>query len=299
MKKYLGLFIVFAFALSIVGVVQAQIKTGKPANPIPMPLPGPVPTPTPTPTPSPTPTPIKPTPIPAPTPTNPGIIDSGPLPTVPGGVINNLAPVKNTPAPTSSAYQLKTRPEVRILREQNRVKIEALKTAVRQETNTAQAQLKEEGLIGRELALARFDKAVDIVLGAIDRINAQFVRIEALGVNTTEAKKNLTDADAKLVAAENKILEAHAIFAVSATDLSSANKTKLRTLAKEAETLIKDSRALVISTIQLLKENIVKSKTTQTSTSPTSTPVKPAPKAGIPMEDPYATPPFNPGPAVQ
>jgi hypothetical protein len=145
--------------------------------------------------------------------------------------------------------------DIRILREQAQDKMQRLKTNLKTERDQNQMKAKEARITGRERALGKFDKAVEILTNAKNRIVLHIQKIEAIGgIDVTLAKSNVATAEIKIEEAKVKIAEIHVLLSVSIDALSLENKTILRELAQETQTLLKETHRLLRDTIKLLKE---------------------------------------------
>src|SRR3989344_6361258 len=125
-------------------------------------------------------------------------------------------------------------------REEAKTKMEALRESVKAEKDEARAKIKEARVAGREKALERFDNAVERMNNLKERVNAQIEKLTAKGIDTEAAEGFVATAETKLGLAKEKIAEATTLLATSIDQLTAQNKTKLRTLAQETQTLLKE-----------------------------------------------------------
>ncbi len=143
--------------------------------------------------------------------------------------------------------------DLRVQREEAKKKMEAMRATLKTEKDAAKAKIAETRIEGREKALERFDGAVLRMKNLKDRVNAEITKLTAKGVNVTVAKALVVTAETKLAAATVKIAEANALLALSTEKLSKENKTKLMTLAKETQSLIKEAHEALNDAIKSLK----------------------------------------------
>ncbi|MBI2627368.1 hypothetical protein HYW72_00370 [Candidatus Nomurabacteria bacterium] len=139
-------------------------------------------------------------------------------------------------------------------REEAKKKMEDLKAKIKEEKNTIKAKIKETRVAGREQALTRFDAAVKRVTDLKTRINEQISKLEAKAVDVTNAKSFIVTAETKLTAIGEKIVEVNALLAISIDVLTAENKTALKTLTKDIETLIKEAHKALNDGIKALKD---------------------------------------------
>ena len=111
-------------------------------------------------------------------------------------------------------------------------------------------------IVGREKALERFDNAVERISEWQIKVEAKIAELEAKGVAVATAKDFLATSETKLTAAENKIVEINAVLAVSIDELTAENKTKLRTLAEETQTLVVEAHKALRDAIKSLKDEV-------------------------------------------
>ncbi len=139
-------------------------------------------------------------------------------------------------------------------REQEKTKFEALKESIKNEKDTTKAKAAEERITGREKALERFDTAVEKMNTLKDKVNAQITKLETKGVDTSNAKNLMVVVEAKLIEINGKITEANALFAGSTNQLTIENKTKLLTLNKDIQKLIKEVHQSFNDAVKSLKQ---------------------------------------------
>ena len=102
----------------------------------------------------------------------------------------------------SAQAVLKTRGDamqtaVKTERAQMQAKIDALKAGVKKEKDGIKAKIEESRIAGRENALARFNGAVEKINNLNDRVSAQITKLEAKGVDVTNAKNFETIVETK------------------------------------------------------------------------------------------------------
>ena len=139
-------------------------------------------------------------------------------------------------------------------REEIKQKMEDLREKIKEEKDTIKAKIKEERITGREKDLERFEAAVERMNNIKDRVNDYIIKLEAKGVDVANAKNFVATAETKLNAAVVKITEANTLLSASIDELTSEDKTKLRTLAQETQTLIKEAHQALNDAIKSLKE---------------------------------------------
>ena len=146
--------------------------------------------------------------------------------------------------------------QIETTREEAKQKMRDLKEKVKGEKDTAKVKIKELRIAGREKALERFDAAVLRIDNLKGKISAQIVKFEARGVAVAKAKDFVATAETKLNEAKAKKIEANKLFSVSSEELTSENKTTLRTLTKEIQTLIKESHKALNNAVKSLRDSI-------------------------------------------
>lgn len=149
-----------------------------------------------------------------------------------------------------------TREDFKAKREEAKQKMSDLREKLKGEKDRVKAKIKEARITGREKALARFDGAITRLNILKNRINAQIAKLEVKGVNVTDAKNFMATAQTKLDAADAKMAEINALLAVSIDQLSADNKTKLRTLAQDTQTLLKDAHDAMKDAVKSLKKQV-------------------------------------------
>ncbi len=145
------------------------------------------------------------------------------------------------------------------MREAAKTKMEALKAKAKDAASLRRYE-------GRENALHRFDNQVEKVTSLRNRLQTKITEVEAKGVDTTTAKTHVANADIKFEEAKTKIAEMNTVLASSTGELTTENKTKLQTLAKEVGALLKDAYNELNLGVKALKEAVLAS-TSSTSTS--------------------------------
>ena len=89
-----------------------------------------------------------------------------------------------------------------------------------------------------------------------EKINALIAKFELKGVVTVDAKAFVATAEIKLNDAKKKIVEINVLLAASINELTLENKTKLRTLAQETQTLIIEAHSALKEAVKSLKTEI-------------------------------------------
>jgi hypothetical protein len=140
--------------------------------------------------------------------------------------------------------------------------MDALKAGLKNEKNKAKAKIKELRITGREQALMRFDAAVVRINDLKDKVNAEIVKLDASGIDTTDAKNFVATAETKLATAQSNIAQASTLLSGSTNQLSAANKTQLQTLAKDTQTLIVDAHQALNDAVNSLKDAVKAQNTT-------------------------------------
>lgn len=148
------------------------------------------------------------------------------------------------------------RDNIKTLREEAKDKMELLRESLKSEKDKAKLRTMEARIVSREKALERFDKVVEKLTGLKDRINAQIVKLVAQGtiMDVEIAKNDLINAQVKIDAAKVKITEANILLSASIDELSTENKAKLKTLAKEIQGLIREANSALNDAVKSLKE---------------------------------------------
>ena len=141
-------------------------------------------------------------------------------------------------------------------REAAKQKLAVLKEQIKNEKNNAQAKIKMARIAGRENALAKFDAAVLRITNLKVKVVAEIAKLETKGVDVSSAQSSVATAETKLSAANGKIAEINALLSTSINELSKADKTKLRTLGEDTETLIKNAHLALIDAIGSLKDGV-------------------------------------------
>ena len=148
-------------------------------------------------------------------------------------------------------------------------KMEALKATLKKGKSTAMTQIKQLRLSNREEALTRFDAAVTRISNIESNVNAEIAKLDATGINTTDAKNFVATAETKLTSAQSDIAQINTLLAGTTNQLSAANKTKLQTLAKDTQTLLVDARQALNDAVKSLKEAAKVQTTPTTDPAPT------------------------------
>lgn len=148
------------------------------------------------------------------------------------------------------------RTKIQAMRMDAKTRMSAWRESFKTEKDAARVKIKEARLNLREMALKRFDAAMARMTGLKGRINTHISNLEVKGVNVDDAKKFMATAETKLDAADAKTAEINALLAVSIDELGADNKAKLKTLAGEIQTLIKDAHLAMISAVKSLKDSV-------------------------------------------
>lgn len=148
------------------------------------------------------------------------------------------------------------RTKIQSMRMDAKTRMSAWRDSFKTERDAAKVKIKEARLNLREMALKRFDAAMARMTGLQGRINTHISTLEVKGVNVEDAKKFMATAETKLDAADAKTAEINALLAVSINELEVNNKAKLKTLAGEVQTLIKDAHMAMISAVKSLKDSV-------------------------------------------
>lgn len=150
----------------------------------------------------------------------------------------------------------KMKEEIQVVREETKQKIEDLRAKIKEEKDVAKAKIKEARVVGREKVLERFNVAIERMNILKDRVVDNIAKFEAKGVNVTEAKSFIIIIETKLTGVKTKITEANALLSVSIDELTKEDKIKLRTLAQDAQTLMKEAHQAINNAIKSLKESV-------------------------------------------
>ena len=149
--------------------------------------------------------------------------------------------------------------EIKATRQEAKKEMEQLKAKIKEEKDVIKAEIKQTRITGRENALKRFDAKVLRISELKDKVNAQIVKLEAKGVDVSATEDFTETAETKLSDIKAKIAEANAILSNSIDKLTTENKTALRTIIKDIETLLNEARKSLSAGIKSLKE-VVKIK---------------------------------------
>ena len=150
------------------------------------------------------------------------------------------------------------RNQIKSAREQAKQKMEDLKIKIREEKDKIKSEREQTRIDIRERALERFDKIVEKITNLKDRVNSQIVKFEARGVDVVNAKDFVVTAETKLNEAEAKIAEINVLLSASVGQLTAEEKTTLRTLTQDTQTLVKEAHQALIDAIKSLKDNLKK-----------------------------------------
>jgi len=146
--------------------------------------------------------------------------------------------------------------KIETTREEMKQKMETLREKIKDEKDAIKAKMEETRIVGREKALERFDNAIERISEWQIKVEAKIAELETKGVVVTNAKNFLATSEAKLTAAENKIAEINAILTVSIEKLTLENKTKIRTLAGETQTLVVEAHKALRDAVKSLKDEV-------------------------------------------
>jgi len=150
--------------------------------------------------------------------------------------------------------------KIETMRQEAKIKMEALKKSIKSEKDNAKAKIKENRIIGREKVLTRFDEVVKNLSAIEVRVNAQISNLDAKGIYTTSAKASVAAADTNLADINTKIAAANTLLAKSASELTAEDKTNLKTLAGDIQTLAKSARQALSDAVKSLKASIINKK---------------------------------------
>ncbi|MCX6752654.1 MAG: hypothetical protein NTZ87_04135 [Candidatus Nomurabacteria bacterium] len=167
---------------------------------------------------------------------------------------------ENSITPDVATIKQTVQAEIKATRDEAKQKIEDLKTKIKNEKDVAKAKVAELRITGRENALQRFDEAVARIDDLKDKINVQIDRFSSKGMDTTDAKDFVATAETKLTDAKTKTGEAGVLLSASVSKLTADDKTKLKTLAEDIQTLIDDSHDALNNAIKSLKDTITVKK---------------------------------------
>ena len=139
------------------------------------------------------------------------------------------------------------------MRDQARAKMDALRAQIKKERDSKKAKIEELRITGREKALERFDKVVARLTELKDKVDATITKFEAKGLAVTDAQASVATFETKLTAAEAKLVEINTLLAGSTNQLSMDDKTKLRTLVKDTQTLIVEAHQALKDAVKSLR----------------------------------------------
>lgn len=162
----------------------------------------------------------------------------------------------NTNAGAPLLMSNKTPAEIEAMRLEAKQKMEELKAQAKTLRDKARAQAQERRIIAREIALAKFDRAISKVGTIKTKIESQYPKLESLGVDTSGAKTKLTEVQTKIDKAKSIVAEANQLLASSGGELSAETKEKLKNMAKEAQTLIREAHNTSVDTLKMLREAV-------------------------------------------
>ena len=133
--------------------------------------------------------------------------------------------------------------KIDVLRQGAMQKFQDLKDKISTEKNQTKAKAKQAILVGREDALVRFDNAIQRIEDLRVKVEGQVTRMESQGIIVTDDLKGMSiTAESKLNDARTKVVEANNLLAKSINQLSKDDKTKLASLTKDIQGLIKDAQ---------------------------------------------------------
>lgn len=161
----------------------------------------------------------------------------------------------------------KSNEELKSLREAAQAKMDKLKDAALALKDKVKAENQQNRLIGRENALAKFDKAINLIEGTTARVKAQIPKLKAIGISTVLAESKLVEVQGKLDKAKVVVAESHDIFASTPNELTKTQKETLKNKAKEAQVLIKEAHEILTNVVRTLRE-AVKAKKNDLPTTP-------------------------------
>jgi hypothetical protein len=142
------------------------------------------------------------------------------------------------------------------LKDDAKEKMEGLRGKIKLEKNAAKAKLKELLVTGREKALERFNTAIERINGWKDKVDTKISELDEKGIDVEEAEALIETVEDKPASAESKVKEINALLATSIDELTLANKTKLRTLAQDTQTLIVEAHKALRDAIKSLKDQV-------------------------------------------
>lgn len=146
--------------------------------------------------------------------------------------------------------------ERKTVQNQVRENFDKLRINIKNEKDAVMARNQEMRIVGREKALERFDTAVERINNLKDKINTRIANLEAKGVVVEGAKNFIATVETKLNVIDTKIIEINTILSASINELTLENKTQLRTLAQDTQTLIKEAHQALNDAIKSLKDNL-------------------------------------------
>lgn len=223
MKKYIGLFVVLVVALSVGATVKAEDNA---SSNIPVPV---------------------------------KTIDGKRVYPVEGGENEMRGAVMGNPDMVRKEMEMKRekmQEEIKMIRDASVEKMKSLREEIKKEKDAMKKKTKEARVAGREQALERFTVAVERMNSLKDRVNENIVKFEVKGVDVTDAKKFVATIETKLSEVKAKVVEANTLLSTSIEQLTKEQKTKLRTLAQEAQTLMKEAHQALNAAIKSLKDNM-------------------------------------------
>lgn len=89
-----------------------------------------------------------------------------------------------------------------------------------------------------------------------NKVNEKITELKAKGVDTAEAEAFVATAGAKLNEAKDKIAEMNTLLASSIEKLTLEQKTELRKLAQETQTLLVESHRALRDAVKSLKDAV-------------------------------------------
>ena len=157
------------------------------------------------------------------------------------------------------------------LRIDAQLKMDNLKTKIAAEKNSITAKLELLRITMRGQALEKFDQAIERISGLDDDVNAKIADLEIKGVATIDGKNFATTAETSLSDAKNKITEINTLLGTSVSEITSADKTNLKTLTEDTQTLLKEAHQALSSAVKSLKNAVqtkIEAGTTTDATAP-------------------------------
>lgn len=150
----------------------------------------------------------------------------------------------------------KIKEQAESIREEAKQKMEVLREKIKEEKDAIKAKIKNERIDGRQKALDRFDNAVERINSLKDRVNTMIDNLAIKNVDTTNAKNSVQKVEALLIDIKAKIAGANTILVTSIDQLTTEQKTNLRTLNQDIQKLVKDAHASLVEAVKSLKDSL-------------------------------------------